>query len=180
MDEVTQSGCEKSPLRIKGLIPCRLPIGNLQKSGFWYLEFYTFTSINMKNEKLEIKSVYELSPDEMEELYIEEGNELSLFEGDPDYMVTPDEYPIYFFIWSDKNLVVVSDYSDFDGELLEFCKGQNTSISRSGVNTRSETWHWEYMDYWDNAWDSFKKNPNLKIAYRWWCGYVYTLFEYVE
>lgn len=34
IDEVTQFGCEKSPLRIKGLIPCRLPIGNLQKSGF--------------------------------------------------------------------------------------------------------------------------------------------------
>lgn len=133
----------------------------------------------MKNEKLELKSVYELSPDEMEELYLEEGEELSLFEGDPDYMVTP-EYPIYFFIWSDKNLVIVSDYSDYDQELLEFCKGQDTRVSRSGYNSRSETWHWEYMDYWENAWDSFEKNQNLKIAYRWGCGYVYTLFEYVN
>lgn len=174
----------KKSCKIKGLIPCRLPIGNLQKSGFWYLNFYTFTSINMKNEKLELKSVFELSPDEMQELYLEEGEELSLFEGDSDYMVIPwktNDFwmdTVYFFIRSDKNLVIVSDYSDFDSELLEFCKGQDTRVSRSGYNSRSETWHWEYMDYWENAWESFKNNPNLKIAYRWWCGYVYTLFEY--
>lgn len=132
----------------------------------------------MDEKTLELKSVYELSSDEMQELYLEEGDELSLFEGDCDYMVTPDGYPIYFFIWSDKNLVIVSDYSDFDDELLEFCKGQDTTISRAGYNSRSEVWHWEYMDYENNAWDSFEKNPNLKIAYRWGCGYVYTLFEY--
>lgn len=134
----------------------------------------------MKNEKLELKSVYELSPDEMQELDLQEGNELVLFEGDCDYMVTPDGYPIYFFIRSDKNLVIVSDYSDFDDELLEFCRGQDTTISRAGYNSRKEVWHWEYMDYWENAWESFKNNPNLKIAYRWGCGYVYTLFEYVN
>jgi hypothetical protein len=61
---------------------------------------------------------------------------------------------------------------------LEFCRGQDTTISRAGYNSRSEVWHWEYMDYWENAWESFKNNPNLKIAYRWGCGYVYTLFEY--
>ena len=135
----------------------------------------------MKNENLELKSVYELSPDEMEELYIEEGDELSLFEGDPDFMVTPDGEYVYFFIWSEKNLVVTSNWNfDFDEELLEFCRGQDTSISRSGVNTRSEAWHWEYMEYGENAWKSFEENKNLKIAYRWGCGYVYTLFEYVE
>lgn len=140
----------------------------------------------MKNENLELKSVYELSPDEMQELYLEDGEELSLFEGDSDYMVIPwktNDFwmdTVYFFIRSDKNLVIVSDYSDFDSELLEFCKGQDTRVSRSGYNSRSETWHWEYMDYWENAWESFKNNPNLKIAYRWGCGYVYTLFEYVN
>jgi hypothetical protein len=61
---------------------------------------------------------------------------------------------------------------------LEFCNGQDTSISRSGYNTRSEVWHWEYMEH--NSWDGFEKNWNLKIAYRWGCGYVYTLFEYVN
>ena len=139
-----------------------------------------FYNIQMDEKKLELKSVYELLPDEMQELDLQEGDELVLFEGDCDYMVTPDGYPIYFFIWSDKNLVIISDYSDFDDELLEFCSGQDTTISRAGYNSRSEVWHWEYMDYWENAWESFKNNPNLKIAYRWGCGYVYTLFEYVN
>ena len=63
-----------------------------------------------------------------------------LFEGDSDYMVTPEGEIVEFFIWSDKNLVVVSDYSwsGYDTELLEFCEGQDTRVSRSGVNTRSE------------------------------------------
>lgn len=130
----------------------------------------------MDEKKLELKSVFELSPDEMQELYLEDGEELSLFEGDPDYMVTPEGYPIYFFIRSDKNLVIVSDYSDFDDELLEFCKGQDTTVSRAGYNTRSEVWHWEYLD--ENTRDGWDECKNLKIAYRWWCGYVYTLFEY--
>ena len=88
---------------------------------------------------LEIKSVWELSPEELEELDLQDGEELSLFEGDADYMVTPEKNTIFFFIWSEKNLVVTSEYSEFDDELLEFCAGQDTSISRSGVNTRSET-----------------------------------------
>ena len=100
----------------------------------------------MKNEKLELKSVYELSPDELQELDLQEGDELVLFEGDPDYMVTPgtsEDYMtpqnwIYFFIWSEKNLVITSEYSDYDQELLEFCAGQDTRVSRSGYNTRSE------------------------------------------
>jgi hypothetical protein len=93
----------------------------------------------MKNENLELKSVYELSPDEMQELDLQEGEEFELFEGDSDYMVLPDsDYPIYFFIRSEKNLVIVSDYSDFDDELLEFCEGQDTTISRAGYNSRSE------------------------------------------
>ena len=94
----------------------------------------------MKNENLELKSVCELSPEELEELDLQEGDELVLFEGDPDYMVTPEGYPIYFFIWSDKNLVVTSDLDfSYCDELLEFCAGQDTSISRSGYNSRSET-----------------------------------------
>lgn len=132
------------------------------------------------NEKLTIKNVYELTPDEMEELYLEEWNELALFEGDPDYMVTPKEYPIYFFIWSDKNLVITSDYSDFDDELLEFCNWQDTTVSKSRYNTRSEAGKRQFMDYGDNAWESFAKNQNLKIAYRGGCWYVYSLFEYVQ
>lgn len=132
----------------------------------------------MNEKKLNLKSVYELTSEELQELDLEEWNELVLFEWDPDYMVAPDGYPIYFFIWSDKNLVIISDYSDFDDELLEFCNGQDTKISRSGVNTRSEAGKWEYMEYGDDARESFKNNKNLKIAYRGGCWYVYTLFEY--
>jgi hypothetical protein len=93
----------------------------------------------MDEKTLELKSVYELSPDEMQELDLQEGEEFSLFEGDSDYMVAPNGECIYFFIRSEKNLVIVSDYSDFDSELLEFCEGQDTRVSRSGYNSRSET-----------------------------------------
>ena len=130
----------------------------------------------MKNEKLELKSVWKLSPDEMEELDLVEWGEFDLFEGDSDYMVTPEKNTIFFFIWSDKNLVITSEYSEFDDELLEFCAGQDTSVSRSWVNTRSETWHWEYLE--NNTREWWDECKNLKIAYRWGCGYVYTLFEY--
>ena len=140
----------------------------------------------MKNEKLELKSVYELSPEELEELDLQEGDEFTLFEGDPDYMVAPwasenymtSQNHIYFFIRSEKNLVIFSDYSDFDDELLEFCKGQDTRVSRSWVNTRSEVWHWEYLE--NNTREWWDECKNLKIAYRWGCGYVYTLFEYIN
>ena len=55
---------------------------------------------------------------------------MALFEGDPDCMVIPENYPIYFFIWSDKNLVIVSDLDfSYCDELLEFCKGQDTRVS---------------------------------------------------
>ena len=138
----------------------------------------------MDKKTLELKSVYELSPEELEELDLQEGDELVLFECDPDYMVTPwasenymtPQNHIYFFIWSDKNLVIVSDYSDFDSELLEFCEGQDTTISRAGYNSRREAWHWEYLEKNTREW--WDECKNLKIAYRWGCGYVYTLFEY--
>lgn len=142
--------------------------------------------MQMDEKKLELKNVYELSPDEMQELDLQEGDEFVLFEGDPDYMVTPGasenfmtpQNHIYFFIRSEKNLVIVSDYSDFDEELLEFCRGQDTTISRAGYNSRREAWHWEYLE--KNTWEWWDECKNLKIAYRWGCGYVYTLFEYVN
>lgn len=130
----------------------------------------------MDEKTLELKSVFELSPDEMQELDLQEGGEFLLFEGDSDYMVTPSGECVDFFIWSDKNLVIVSDYSDFDEELLEFCKGQDTRVSRSGYNSRSEAWHWEYLEKNTREW--WDECKNLKVAYRWGCGYVYTLFEY--
>lgn len=135
-------------------------------------------------KELELKTVWELSPEEMQELDLQEGEELSLFEGDPDRMDTPgmdenyltESNRIYFFIWSEKNMVITSYETEFSDELLEFCKGQDTKVSRSGYNSRSEAWHWEYLE--KNTWEWWEECKNLKIAYRWGCGYVYTLFEY--
>ena len=140
----------------------------------------------MNEKQLTVKTIWELSPDEMQELDLKEWDESLLFEWDSDWMDEPvtslNGYfnRIYFFIRSDKNLVITSDEPENIDELLEFCEWQDTKVSKSGYNTRSETWHWQFMEYWDNAWESFEKCKNLKIAYRWWCGYVYTLFERVE
>lgn len=136
--------------------------------------------------KYEIVSVYDLDDRQKEELYIKDWDELSLFEWDPDYMVTPwadDNYMtesnhIYFFIWKDENIIVTSTEDfDYKDELLEFCEGQDPTISKWWFNTRSETNHWQYLE--ENTWDGREKCKNLKIAYRGWCGYVYTLFEYL-
>jgi len=127
-------------------------------------------------KKLELKTVWELSPEELEELDLQEGEELSLFEGDPDYMVTPEGESVYFFIRSEKNMVITSYETEYSSELLEFCRGQDTRVSISGYNSRSESWNWEYLE--KNDWEWWEECKNLKIAYRWGCGYVYTLFEY--
>lgn len=141
-----------------------------------------------KKQDLELRSVYCLDEDEMKELDLEDWEELALFEGDPDYMDEPmynhvwDLYfnRIYFFIWREKNMVIVSEEPENKEELLEFCRWQNTKVSISWTSTRSESGHWQYMDYWDNAWEAYEKNKNLKIAYRNGCWYTYTLFEYVD
>ena len=116
---------------------------------------------------------------------LEEGDEFALFEGDPDYMLEPhnnwsDDYfrPIYFFIWKDRNLIVVSEEPEYEKELLEFCEWQDTRVSLWGNTTRSETKHWEFLE--KNNWEWWEECKNLKIAYRGGCGYVYTLFEYIK
>lgn len=136
--------------------------------------------------KYEIVPVYYLSEEQMKELDLEEWEEMALFEWDPDYMIETRighgwkeyERPVYFFIWKDENIIVVSE-EDFEhqDELLEFCEGQDPTVSRAWYNTRSETKHREYLE--DNTRDGREKCKNLKIAYRGWCGYVYTLFEYL-
>ena len=79
-----------------------------------------------------------------------------------------------------KKCVIVSEEPENKEELLEFCRWQNTKVSISWTSTRSESGHWQYMDYWNNAWEAYEKNKNLKIAYRNGCWYTYTLFEYVN
>lgn len=144
--------------------------------------FYTLQFAKMNGKKLQLKTIWELTPEELQELDLEEWNEMVLFEWDSDWMDEPTERGfnrIYFFIRSDKNLVITSDEPwNYKDELLEFCEWQDTKVSIGWYNTRSETWHWQFMEYGDNAWESFGKCKNLKIAYRGGCGYVYTLFEY--
>ena len=99
------------------MIPCKLQFVTCKNQLLLYgwVELLYFYSIQMDEKTLELKSVFELSPDEMQELYLEDGEELSLFEGDSDYMVIPWKSEnfgidaVYFFIRSDKNLVIVSD-----------------------------------------------------------------------
>ena len=99
-----------------------------------------------------------------------------VFEWDPDYLVTPEGSIVYFIIiWS--RVYYIGDPDDEYMEALqEFCNWQDPTISRSWYNTRSETKKWQYMD--DNTWNGWDNCKKLKIAYRWWCWYIYTLFEY--
>ena len=127
-------------------------------------------------KKLTTKCVYELTLEELQELDLQEWEEYALFEWDCDFMKDPEWQTTCFFIRSKRNIVIISDYSNYDKELLEFCKWQNTKVSLSGYNTRSETKKWKYME--ENNWNSFEKSKKLKIAYRGGCGYYYTLFEY--
>ena len=98
-------------------------------------------------KELELKTLWELSPEELQELDLQEGDELSLFEGDPDRMDIPgmdenyltESNRIYFFIWSEKNMVVTSYETEYSSELLEFCKGQDAKVTRSGYNSRRES-----------------------------------------
>ena len=73
---------------IKGLIVYGLQFVTCKNQAF-DLRFLYFYNIQMDAKKLELKSVYELSPEELQELDLQEGDELVLFEGDPDYMVIP-------------------------------------------------------------------------------------------
>lgn len=125
-----------------------------------------------------ILPVYYLSEKQYKELDIEEWNEYVLFEWDPDFFVTKEWETIYFFIRSDKNIIVTSQEFEYENELKEFCLWQNTKVSIWGYNTRSETKNWNYLE--KNNWNGWNECKNMKIAYRWGCGYCYSLFEYVK
>ncbi len=126
----------------------------------------------MENKRI-LKSVYELSPEELQELELEEWNELVLFEWDADFMVTAwtsDDYMtpqnhVYFFLWNDKNMIIASDTEDDDSnqKLLDF------------VN---DTWKWESLE--KQTWEWFNECKNAKIAFRNGIGYVYRLYERID
>lgn len=101
-----------------------------------------------------------------------------LFEGDSDYMIDECWNITYFMII--KNKVYYIDLEN-DAETLkkleEFCKGQDPTVSRWWYNTRTQTKNRKYFE--ENTRGDFEKYKWLKIAYRWWCWYVYTCFMYV-
>lgn len=103
-----------------------------------------------------------------------------VFEGDPDYMINPENWNTVYFIRIDNKVYYIDCFDDGEDleKLRDFIEWQDPKISLWWYNTRSKTKHREYLE--DNNWDWWDRCKNLKIAYRWWCGYVYTLFEYVE
>lgn len=129
--------------------------------------------ITKMENKRTIKDIYELSPEELQELDLKEWNELLLFEWDPDYMVTAwagDDYMtpqnhVYFFLWNDKNMIIASNTDDDDSnkKLLDF------------VN---DTGKWESLK--KQTWEWFNECKNTKIAFRNWVGYVYRLYERID
>ena len=133
----------------------------------------------MKN--LKIKSIYELNNYDYKKLWIKKSddydNEWRIFEWDCDYLVDKNWYTLYFLIYW--NTVYTSDINtDYDDILLEFCNWQNTKITKSWNSYRYESWKWQYFD--ENTRDEFENYHWLKIAYRWWAGYCYTLFKYID
>lgn len=125
---------------------------------------------------LEIVSLYELEPYELDELALDEWEEMALFEGDPDFMDTPDGDRVYFFIWKDKNKVIVDEHTLYEPELENFCNGQSCIVTLWWYSSRNETDKWKYMD--ENTRDEYDAYKGLKIAYRYWCGMSYTTFRY--
>lgn len=126
---------------------------------------------------MKIKTIYELSKYDYKKLYLKEWDEFALFDDNCDFLIDENWNRLYFYV--DRNTIYVSDYDDFweyYDKLLEFCENQNYKISRWWYNTRLETKKRKYFDD-DKEFDSYKW---LKIAYRWWVGYYYTLFKYID
>lgn len=108
-----------------------------------------------------------------------------VFEGDPDYMIDESWNTIYFIRIDNKVYYIDYDsnwdqgYSDLK-KLEQFIENQSMKISLWWNNTRSETENRKYFENENYSWDWFKNYNWLKIAYRWWCWYVYTLFKYID
>ena len=137
--------------------------------------------IDLFNDLLDEKDFYNLcfSDDEIKAYHDWSFDPFIIFEWDPDYMIEENWNTIYFIIIDDKVYYIDLEGSDENlDKLKEFCEWQNPKISLWWYNSRSETKNWIYLE--DNNWDWWEKCKNLKIAYRWWCGYCYTLFEYIE
>ena len=111
---------------------------------------------------MKIKNIYELSKYDYKKLYLKEWEELSLFDWDPDYIIDSYWYPCYFCIsW---NTIYTSDYDDpeIDDMILDFVEWKN----RKSFEEQNR--------------EAFRKYDWIKLAYRWWIWYVYSLYYYTK
>lgn len=118
-------------------------------------------------KKLKIYNLYELPKKLYKELYLEKDKEYQLFEGDPDYLLDKDWYPVYFMkYW---NYLIIDNYSeDFDHDYEDI------------ISKFFEDNFEDYFESIDNNWWSFKEYDWIKIAYRGWSWYVYSLWWYKD
>lgn len=115
-------------------------------------------------KKLKLVDLYELDKKTKKELDLEEGKEYRLFEWDPDYIILQENDEVIEFsnFCEYKNKLIVDWFSSYYDELIDFCENRLENREPFEKQTREE----------------FQKYNWLKIAYRWWIGYVYKLYYY--
>ena len=106
---------------------------------------------------------YCLDEETKKELELEDEKEYLLFEWDCDKMIFQEDWKITEYVdfyWHDD--LVITDWAvEHEEELLEFFENDENWIS-----------------FEEQTWQAFNEYNWLKIAYRWWVGYVYHLYYY--
>lgn len=112
-----------------------------------------------------VVNIDELDEEVMDDLGLSPDDLFDLYEWDPDIRFKDNE-KIYFYMYNDK--IIVSEHltEEEEKKLIEFCEGQDRRVSPGWWNARLETEHWKFTN-WKKA----------EIAYRNWCGYVYSYFK---
>ena len=107
--------------------------------------------------------VYCLDEKTKEDLSLEDEKEYLLFEWDPDYMVLQEDWEVlehvYFTDYEDK--IIIDWASGYEDKLIEFYEDDE---------------HWKPFE--KQTREAFQAYDWLKIAYRGWVGYVYSLYYY--
>jgi hypothetical protein len=95
-------------------------------------------------KKLKTISLYELPKRLYKELDLEKDKEYLLFEGDPDYLIDKEGYPVYFTKYD--NYIIIDNYSeDYDHDYED--------IIRKFYEDNFE----DYFESIDNNWQAFKE-----------------------
>lgn len=117
-------------------------------------------------------NIDELDEEVMDDLGLSPDDLFDLYEWDPDIRFK-DNKEIYFYMYNDK--IIVSEHltEEEEKKLIEFCEGQDRRVSPGWWNARLETEHWKYVS--PNVMHTNWKKAY--IAYRNWCGYVYSYFK---